>query len=122
MSMHTNRATIGTVLMAAALAGLAACGPAAPSGDAAAVKAGGAKLYGDAQRGRDFVSRSCTTCHTLGDAGTDGAPPLPLLKKDPQKTGAYIRGFLRAPHQPMPPLALTNQDVEDIVAYLFLPD
>jgi mono/diheme cytochrome c family protein len=111
-------------LMAAAMTGLAACG--GPPVDSAAKttvtpKGGSARMYGNAQRGKEFVERACTTCHTLGVTGTDGAPALALLKKNPQKTDAYIRGFLFSPHKPMPPIALTNQEIEDIIAYLLGP-
>jgi mono/diheme cytochrome c family protein len=76
------------------------------------------RIYGDAQRGKEFVERSCTTCHAMGVSGTDGAPALALLKKNPKKTDAYIRGFLVRPHKPMPPMALSSQEIEDIIAYL----
>lgn len=88
---------------------------------AAPGSAGGARLYGDAQRGKEHTERLCVTCHAVGATGTDSAPALALLKKDPQKTDAYIRGFLQAPHKPMPPVVLTNQEVEDIIAYLLGP-
>ncbi len=108
-----------SVMGGLALAILAACGGAAPATTAAPVKGG--RIYGDAQRGQEYVERLCTTCHAMGVSGTDGAPPLALLKKNPKKTDAYIRGFLFSPHKPMPPVALTTQEIEDIIAYLLGP-
>lgn len=99
---------------------LAACGG-APAPQAASAPIGGGRIYGDAQRGKDYVERLCTTCHAVGVVGTDGAPALALLKKNPKKTDAYIRGFLAMPHAPMPPMALTTQEVEDIIAYILGP-
>lgn len=99
---------------------LAACGG-APAPEAAQVEAGGGRIYGDAQRGKEYVERMCTTCHAVGVTGTDGAPALALLKKNPKKTDAYIRGFLAMPHAPMPPMALTTREVEDIIAYILGP-
>lgn len=107
------------VMAGLALALLAACGDAAPPVTAAPVKGG--RIYGDAIRGKDYVERLCTTCHAMGAGGTDAAPALALLKKDPKKTDAYIRGFLVSPHKPMPPVALTTQEIEDIIAYLLGP-
>lgn len=88
---------------------------------AAETGSGGRRLYGDAQRGKEYAERMCTSCHAIGAAGTDGAPALALLKKDPKKTDAYIRGFLVAPHKPMPPMAVTTQEIEDLVAYILGP-
>ena len=97
---------------------LTVCGSVAA---AAPATPGGGRIYGDAQRGKEYVERLCTTCHAVGSSGTDGAPALALLKKNPQKTEASIRDFLRAPHKPMPAMALTNQEIEDIVAYVLGP-
>ncbi len=112
-------------IAAAALAvfalALSGCGKSAETAASAEAPAGGGRLYGNAQRGQGYVERWCTTCHTLGATGTDGAPALALLKKDPKKTDAYVRGFLLAPHKPMPPLPFTNQEIEDIIAYLREP-
>ncbi len=119
-----RRQEIRAGLIIAIMAGLAACGGApaeSPEERTVTPKSGSARMYGDAERGRAFVERSCTTCHTLGVTGTDGAPALALLKKNPQKTDAYIRGFLFSPHKPMPPIALTTQEIEDIIAYLLGP-
>lgn len=99
---------------------LTACGGASAP-QAAPVEAGGGRIYGDAQRGKEYVERMCTTCHAVGVTGTDGAPALALLKKNPKKTDAYIRGFLAMPHKPMPPVALTTQEIEDIIAYVLGP-
>jgi mono/diheme cytochrome c family protein len=106
------RGTLIAVAAAAVIAG------ATPAWSAGAPPAGGGRIYGDAQRGKAYVERSCTTCHVAGASGTDAAPALASLKKNPKKTDAYIRGFLAAPHKPMPPMALSTQDIEDIIAYL----
>ncbi len=115
-----NARAIRRMMWAGAMASVAACsGP--PPEEAAPPPLRGGQLHGDAQRGKDYVERLCTTCHAMGVRGTDGAPPLALLKKDPRKTDSYIRGFLFAPHKPMPPVVLTTQEIEDIIAYLLGP-
>jgi mono/diheme cytochrome c family protein len=115
-----NAKVIRWMIWSTAMASLTACS-APPAENAQAAPLSGGRVYGDAQRGKDYVERLCTTCHAMGVTGTDGAPPLALLKKDFGKTDSYIRRFLFAPHKPMPPVVLTNQEVEDIIAYLLGP-
>jgi mono/diheme cytochrome c family protein len=78
----------------------------------------GAKLYGDASRGDAIVKKWCSTCHGVGGTGTDRAPSLARLATDPSRTDGAIRAFLMLPHQSMPPLDLSAQEIEDFVAYL----
>lgn len=106
---------------AAILLALTACGNAGQTASDPPVRIGGGRIYGNVQNGREYVERWCTTCHMMGATGSDSAPALALLKKNPDKTAAYIRGFLLAPHKPMPPLPLTTQEIEDIISYLLGP-
>src|SRR5579872_1202775 len=78
----------------------------------------GAKLYGDADRGRVVFSKWCASCHGNAAQASDQIPTLQQLAGDPGRTDGLIRAFLFNPHQPMPPLSLENQQIEDIVAYL----
>jgi hypothetical protein len=45
-------------------------------------------------------------------------PALPALRGDGQRTADQLRGWLAAPHPPMPDFELSRQESEDIVAYL----
>lgn len=76
----------------------------------------------DAERGGEIADRWCASCHIVDNKGTgtaaDRAPPFPELSADLTKTPSYLRGFLTVPHYPMPDLHLSNQDIEDIVAYI----
>jgi cytochrome c len=45
-------------------------------------------------------------------------PALPALLGDGQRTEDELRGWLAAPHPPMPNFDLSRQEIEDIVAYL----
>jgi mono/diheme cytochrome c family protein len=77
------------------------------------------KLYGDADAGRVAMERWCISCHRANPPFTDqAAPPLASLARNADASERVIRTFLMQPHSPMPPLELSNQMIEDIVAYL----
>lgn len=82
--------------------------------------AGAASAQGDPEVGRALALQWCTSCHVvdLEGHGTDAAPPLPWLVQEELRTPDELRGWLAAPHPPMPDLALTRQEIEDVVAYL----
>ena len=67
-----------------------------------------AAVAGNAEAGRQLVTRSCTTCHATNTAtsATDGVPPLSVLAKNNKERPAWIRGWLMEPHPPMPNISL----------------
>ena len=75
---------------------------------------------GSAEAGRQFVMRSCSSCHATETAktATDNAPPFSLVAKTNKNNPAWIRGWLMAPHPPIPNISLSRQQIDDIVAYL----
>lgn len=75
---------------------------------------------GNAEAGRQFVMRSCSSCHATEAAktATDNAPPFSVVAKTNKDNPAWIRGWLMAPHPPMPNISLSRQQIDDIVAYL----
>lgn len=77
----------------------------------------GAKLYGDAARGKEIVTRWCADCHSLGTAVDDRIPAFTALASNTRSEGA-IRAFLMTPHKPMPPLEISTQQIEDIIEFL----
>lgn len=93
---------------------LAAC-DSPPSEASAPVR--GAPIHGDSGRGAAIVQKWCSNCHSAGTSANDRAPPLATLATNTFATEGAIRAFLMAPHQPMPPLPLTTQEIEDIIAY-----
>lgn len=102
-------------LLAAILCGCAA----APEKPAAPAKRLAGRIYGDAGRGRAVAERWCIGCHRLDEESADDrVPSFPMIAANPSKTEPYIRAFLQHPHSPMPPLELSNQIIEDIIAYL----
>jgi mono/diheme cytochrome c family protein len=78
------------------------------------------RAQGDPEVGRELALRWCTSCHVvdLEGHGADAGPPLPVLLGDGQRTTDELRGWLVAPHPPMPDFDLSRQEIEDIVAYL----
>jgi cytochrome c len=72
------------------------------------------------EAGRELARTWCTSCHVVDveGEGTDAGPALPALLGDGQRTEDELRGWLAAPHPPMPDFALTRQEIENIVAYL----
>jgi cytochrome c len=79
-----------------------------------------AGAQGDPEVGRELALRWCTSCHVVDEAGhgADAGPALPALLGEGQRTADELRGWLAAPHPPMPNFDLTRQEIEDIVAYL----
>ena len=79
-----------------------------------------AEAAGNAQAGRQLVTRSCSSCHATETSGTatDNAPPFSAVAKTNRENPAWIRGWLMSPHPPMPNISLSRQQIDDIVAYL----
>jgi mono/diheme cytochrome c family protein len=75
---------------------------------------------GNADAGRQLVTRSCISCHAqeASTVATDGAPPLSFITKDNRDRPAWVRGWLMDPHPPMPGIMLSRQQIDDIIAYL----
>jgi mono/diheme cytochrome c family protein len=77
---------------------------------------------GDANAGHRFASASCSGCHLVDEQQTkpavDGVPTYQSLANDPTKTPDRLRTFLASPHGAMPPLSLSRQEIEDVVAYI----
>lgn len=97
-----------------AMAGAFALAIVAPAGVASAEP-------GDETRGRNFAVKTCARCHVVADgvgSGTDGAPPFASLPNDLKRTEPQLRAFLSRPHEPMPDLTLSRQEIADLVTYI----
>lgn len=77
---------------------------------------------GDAEVGRALASRWCASCHMIdaghGSATASGVPTFQGIAAMPSTTTLSLRAFLRSPHIRMPDLHLTNQEIEDLSAYI----
>jgi len=74
----------------------------------------------DPDAGKRLTQQWCSGCHVVGnsDRGTDLAPPLPEIAREKGDDPQWIKGWLVAPHPPMPNLNLSRQEIDDITAYL----
>jgi mono/diheme cytochrome c family protein len=78
--------------------------------------------YGNPQRGRELAARLCVTCHVI-DRTTSGpvradVPSFPAIAGRPASTAEYLTGKIIVPHPAMPGVALTADEIRDIVAYI----
>jgi mono/diheme cytochrome c family protein len=80
----------------------------------------GALAQDAADRGRQISHQWCSSCHLVdpGQVVSDGAPSFFQIANDPYITPERLRGWLAAPHEPMPDLNLTRREVDDVVTYL----
>lgn len=89
---------------------------------AAAASGAGAQVLGDADEGQRFAREVCVACHAVerGDKimSLVGAPPFQLVAADPAASEISLRVFLRSPHETMPDLVLSDEEMDDVIAYI----
>ncbi len=77
---------------------------------------------GNAVQGEDLARAVCVDCHAIdpGFRGTDitGAPSFQDVADMPSATPLSLRVFLRSPHLTMPNFALTDDQIDDLIAYI----
>jgi mono/diheme cytochrome c family protein len=76
-----------------------------------------AHAAGDPAKGKATAERWCTSCHTVSSSrgGSDTAPNFVSIAQ--MRDDNYLRGVLAEPHPPMPPIALSRYQIDDLVAY-----
>ncbi|NNG05423.1 MAG: cytochrome c [Inquilinus sp.] len=93
----------------------------------AAVVAAGGPAYaqdslGSASMGEELAQSVCADCHAIerGERGTDltGAPSFQDVADLSSATALSLRVFLRSPHLTMPNFALSNDQIDDLIAYI----
>jgi mono/diheme cytochrome c family protein len=81
-----------------------------------------AQEIGDAAAGRQLAERWCASCHVVtakADSGTsNGAPTFVAIGRAKSTTYLSMRAFLQTPHDRMPDLHLSRDEVDDLTAYL----
>jgi len=94
--------------------------PAAAAGVVLVLTATQVFAAGDAAAGQRLTQQWCSGCHiaSRNGPGTDAAPPLADIAQHQGRSEAWLRGWLAAPHPPMPNLSLSRQEIDNIVAYL----
>lgn len=76
----------------------------------------------DAQLGKGLAQGWCAGCHEVEPNPVAGIPDSPpafqTLADDPAYDEERLRGWLWAPHPPMPDLDLTRVEIESLIAYI----
>jgi mono/diheme cytochrome c family protein len=87
---------------------------------AAATHAGAQE--GDPVSGLAFARRVCGICHLLRAGETvspdPAAPPFPVIAQTPGLTALALTVSLQGAHRKMPDLALTREEMQDVIAYI----
>ena len=77
---------------------------------------------GNSVAGQQFAREICAACHAVekGDKmiSLEGAPPFQEVADDPAASEISLRVFLRSPHETMPDLVLSDEEMDDVVAYI----
>ena len=76
----------------------------------------------DADLGKALAQNWCSACHEVNPDPAAGIPDSPpafeTLANDPAYTEDRLRGWLWAPHPPMPDLDLTRVEIDSLIAYI----
>ena len=88
------------------------------------VAAAGARAVetGSPARGHDFARAVCAECHAVEDTDSFSpkipAPTFREIAATPGMTATALSAALRTPHQEMPDLILSSEQIADITAYI----
>jgi mono/diheme cytochrome c family protein len=94
------------------------------AGLAAAISMAMSALNGasaDAIGGKELAEKWCAECHSLLPdqlSPNPAAPTFPKLAAEPSITQYSLRAFLRSPHESMPQITFTSEQMDDIVDYI----
>ncbi len=92
----------------------------------AGVALGSTAQAADAGKGKIIAQRWCATCHVVSPEQSSASVDVPTfmdISKRRTETKA-LANFIADPHPVMPQMALTREDVDDVVRYIqsFNPD
>lgn len=77
---------------------------------------------GNAAAGHRMAKTWCDSCHVVDSAqksGTsNGAPPFTAIAKMKTTTFTGLEVFLQRPHDRMPDLHLSHEEIDDVAAYI----
>ena len=102
-------------IAAAAMASGLLLGPALAAGPASTPKP-------DPQQGRSVAERLCSACHLIAQSSAGALPAdvpsfAAIANKDGQTMEA-MAGRIVIPHPPMPAIALSREEIRNVVAYI----
>lgn len=79
-------------------------------------------LPGDPAAGLEYARAICADCHDVEREWDELAafygPPFVDIAALPSTTGMSLRAFLLSPHENMPNLILTDDALDDVIAYI----
>ncbi len=76
---------------------------------------------GVAAPGEQIALTWCSNCHLVGrdaNSARDSVPAFAAIAKMTSTTSMSLHSFLQTSHGPMPDFALTQPQIDDIVAYI----
>lgn len=80
------------------------------------------QAYGDPAEGRRLATAWCSGCHQVDpraqDAANDAVPSFKAIAAMPSTTMLSIRAFLHQPHDVMPDYRLSEEQIDDLAAYI----
>jgi mono/diheme cytochrome c family protein len=89
---------------------------------AATVSPAAAVETGFAGNGEAFALEICSDCHVVSDrqvrVDTVKLPSFRAVANDPKYSEHWLRTFMRTPHFEMPNFILTDQQLDDLLAYI----
>ena len=80
-----------------------------------------AQQRADVANGADVARVWCSNCHTVEarpTSSSDAVPSFGAIAASPGTDAASLHAFLAKPHGQMPDLKLTQQQMDDLVAYV----
>ncbi len=81
-----------------------------------------AQEVGDPSAGRAFAFSVCAECHFVGEGQLEmpsfDAPPFAAVAADPAVTELGLRVFLQTPHDRMPNIILSQDETDNVIAYI----
>ena len=79
---------------------------------------------GDPVAGKKLAEAWCANCHVPHGAragAANGAPTFAAVAANRDLSALALRVFLRTPHERMPDLHLSNNETDDLIAYILSP-
>jgi mono/diheme cytochrome c family protein len=77
---------------------------------------------GNAAAGKQVAERWCSSCHVVGPGSvqgtSNGAPPFVAVARMTSTTPMSLKAFLLTPHARMPDLHLSQDEIDDLTAYI----
>ena len=81
-----------------------------------------AQQVGDSMQGESIARNVCAACHAVEKGETRSpntrAPTFQNVAATPGMTAMALRVWLQSPHPTMPNLMLTDEEKDDVIAYI----